>query len=248
MESKKSEKSNLENFSRLFILLGLVLSLFITYMAIEQETADTGAGDGAAYTTNLQDDDEDIPETDQDMVIEPPKPQEAAPPPPVLEDIEVVEDDAEVEESVIATTESTEEDKIEIEEIEEVEIVEEVIEDVNFRVIEDAPIYPGCKGTKAQIKKCFSSSVNKFVSKKFNADLAQELGLQPGKKRISVQFTVSKSGKIEGIRVRAPHKRLEKEARRVVGLLPKITPGKQRGKAVGVKFNLPIVFEVLDDY
>jgi protein TonB len=248
MQSKKSEKSNLENYSKLFILLGLTLSLFFAYSALEYETADGGVGDGEAYTTNMKDDEEDVPETVQELEIEPPKPQDAAPPPPVLEELEVVEDDAEVEEAIIQSTETDETEEIEIEEIEEVEIVEEVVEDVSFRVIEDAPIFPGCKGNKAAVKKCFSSSVNKFVAKKFNTELAQELGLSPGKKRISVQFTVGKSGQIQDIRVRAPHKRLEKEARRVVGLLPKITPGKQRGKPVGVKFTLPIVFEVMDDF
>ena len=38
------------------------------------------------------------------------------------------------------------------------------------------------------------------------------------------------------------NKELEKEARRVVGLIPKMKPGKQRGKPVRVQFNLPIRF------
>jgi len=247
MQSKKSEKSNLENFSRLFLLLGLVLSLFIVYKAVEMET-DVSA-DEFTYSSKLSSDDEDIPDIPEEEII-PEEPQEAAPPPPkpVLEDIEVVEDEEEIEETIVQDTEATEEEVIEIEEIEEVEIVEEVIEDVKFSKIENAPVFPGCKGSKAQIKKCFNESVHKFISKKFNADLAQELGLSPGKKRINVQFTVGHTGAIKDVRVMAPHKRLEKEARRVVGLLPKITPGKQRGKPVGVQFYLPIVLEVTDDF
>ena len=43
---------------------------------------------------------------------------------------------------------------------------------------------------------------------------------------------------------RAPHKRLQQEAIRVVKLLPKMIPGKQRGRPVGVKYSLPIAFKV----
>ncbi|HBO29337.1 MAG TPA: energy transducer TonB, partial [Leeuwenhoekiella sp.] len=45
---------------------------------------------------------------------------------------------------------------------------------------------------------------------------------------------------------RGPHPRLEQEAARVIKLLPQMTPGMQRGKAVGVLYSLPIVFQVQD--
>jgi protein TonB len=48
------------------------------------------------------------------------------------------------------------------------------------------------------------------------------------------------------VRARAPHPRLVKEATRVVNLLPKMKPGKQRGKAVVVPYSLPIIFQVQD--
>lgn len=245
MQSKKSAKSNLENYNKLFMLLGLVLALLIAYIAIEHKTMEDANDMVMAYTTNMSDEDEDIPETEQK--IEEIKPEEKkAPPPPVLEEIEVVEDDEEIEESVIESTETNEEEEVVIEEIEEVEIVEEVIEDVPFSIIEDVPVYPGCKGNKKALRNCLSKSVQKFVSKKFNVDLAQDLGLTPGKKRIFVMFKIDKNGNIVGVRARAPHKRLEAEAKRVVSLLPKMKPGKQRGRAVGVKYSLPISFIVQD--
>ena len=37
---------------------------------------------------------------------------------------------------------------------------------------------------------------------------------------------------------------LDKEAKRVVGLLPKFKPGKQQGKAVRVQYVLPIMFKL----
>ena len=48
------------------------------------------------------------------------------------------------------------------------------------------------------------------------------------------------------VRSRAPHPRLEKEAARVINMLPKMKPGKQRGKPVIVPYSLPITFQVQD--
>lgn len=241
MEAKKNSRSNLENFSKLFMLLGLVLALLVTYGAIEfkSKVEDTNF---AADTNKKVDDEEDIPETDQKM--EEIKPQDLPPPPPVLEDIKVVEDNKQIVETVVESTETNEQQKVVIHEIKEVEVEEEVIEDVPFHIIEDAPVYPGCKGGKEELKKCFSEKVQKLVNDKFNMELANELGLTPGKQRINVMFKIDKTGKITDIQARAPHKRLEAEAIRVVSLLPQMTPGKQRGRAVPVKYSLPITFLV----
>ena len=76
-----------------------------------------------------------------------------------------------------------------------------------------------------------SEKITKFVQRKFNTDLAGDLGLS-GRQRISVIFKIDKNGDVVGVRARAPHPRLVKEATRVVNLLPKMKPGKQRGKAV----------------
>jgi protein TonB len=75
--------------------------------------------------------------------------------------------------------------------------------------------------------------------------LAQDLGLTEGMKRISVQFIIDKNGMVTNIKARAPHPRLQKEAIRIIKLLPKMSPGRQRNKAVNVRYNLPIGFRVI---
>ena len=90
-----------------------------------------------------------------------------------------------------------------------------------------------------------SEKISKFVQRKFNTDLAGDLGLT-GRQRISVIFKINKTGDVTGVRARAPHPRLEKEAQRVINLLPKMQPGKQRGVAVTVPYSLPIIFQVQD--
>jgi protein TonB len=216
MEIKKNPKSNLENYSKLFMQLGLVLALFVTYVAIEKKTFDRQFGDLGDVNMNAD----------------------------MEEEIEVVEDEKEVEETVIESTETDESEAVEVEEIEEVEEAEEVIEDVPFTIIEDVPVFPGCKGNKKELKSCFNKKMQKHFQRKFNADLPNDLGLAPGKKRIIMLFKIDRQGDIVGIIAKAPHPKLQKEAIRIIKLLPKMKPGRQRGKAVGVKYTLPMRIDV----
>jgi len=240
MEPKKNPKSDVSRNSSIYFAVGLALMLAFTYMSINYKSYDKS--DIALDSLNLDDElEEEIPITEQLVTPPPPPP----PPPAAPEIIEVVEDEEEVEETVIESTET--EMDTEIVEVEEVE-VEEVEEDVEvpFSVIENVPIFPGCenkKGNSAK-RKCMSDKVQKFVNRKFNTDLASDLGLPPGTKRIYVQFKIDKSGNVSSVAARAPHPGLEKEAKRVIGLLPKMKPGKQRGKAVIVPYSLPIAFQV----
>ena len=241
MEPKKNPQSDVRRNSSIYFAVGLVLMLLVTNLAINYKTYDKS--DIALDGLNLDDElEEEVPITEQLVTPPPPPP----PPPPAPEVIEVVEDEEEVEETVIESTE-TEQDA-EIVEVEDVEVeeVEEILE-VPFAVIENVPVFPGCenkKGNDAK-KKCMSDKIAKFVNKKFNTDLASDLGLS-GRQRISVGFKVDRSGNVTNIYARAPHPGLEKEAKRVIGLLPKMKPGMQRGKAVTVPYGLPIVFQVQD--
>ena len=239
MEIKKNPKSNLENYSKLFVQLGLVLALFITYVAIENKTYDKVYGD--LGESNMSADVEEETIEIQQEITPPPK---NTPPPPAPEKIEVVEDEQEVEETIIESTETDEDEAVTVEEIEEVEEEEDVVEDVPFSIIEDVPVFPGCKGSKAQKKACLNQKMNKHIQRYFDADLANELGLSPGKKRIFLVFKIGKTGKIEDIQARAPHPRLKQEAIRIAKKLPKMEPGKQRGRPVRVGYTLPITFNV----
>ncbi|MDO9260602.1 MAG: energy transducer TonB [Flavobacteriaceae bacterium] len=239
MKIKKSPKATLENYNKLFMQLGLVLALLVVHLAIEYKTYDrviTQLGDNMMAAVE----EEDIPLT-QRIETAPPPP---APPPSIPDKIEIKKDDEKIIETKLKSTESDEKVAVKVREIVEVKEEEDVVEDVPFAIIEDVPVFPGCTGTKEQKRDCLNDKINQHVGKKFNAELAQELGLSPGKKRISVMFTINKNGDIVDIQARAPHVRLEKEAIRVIESLPKMQPGKQRGRPVGVKYSLPITFNV----
>lgn len=116
-----------------------------------------------------------------------------------------------------------------------------------FAMVEKAPVYSGCDenmGNQA-LKECMSSQIGTLVSKNFNTKLIKTLNLPSGKYRISVAFKVNKEGNIIGIKAKAPHPDLEKEAVRIVKLIPKLDkPGIQKGKPVIVPYGFPIKFVV----
>lgn len=237
MEPKKNPKADLNKRGILFFQIGMVIMLFISWQAIEFKTYDKSLIDIGSL--NLDDEDEEeIPITE--FVPPPPPP---PPPPPAPEIIEVVEDDEDIEETIIESTETSQDQ--EIFELEAIEEAEEEITDVPFAVIENVPIYPGCENLRNndERKKCMSDNITRFVTRNFNSELANDLGLS-GRQRISVMFKIDTRGNVVDVRSRAPHPRLEAEAKRVIERLPGMTPGKQRGKAVNVSYSLPIVFQV----
>lgn len=240
MEPKKNPKADLTKRSILFLQMGLILVLFITYVAIEWKTYDRTAYD--ADQLDLGELEEEVIPITELPNLPPPPP----PPPPAPEIIEIVEDEEEVEETIIESTETHQDEIVEVKEVVEA-VKEEIIADVPFAVIENVPIYPGCESltNNDQRKKCMSEKIDEFVKKKFNADLGSQLGLT-GVNRVIVQFKIDKDGNVTDVRSRAPHPRLEQEAARVINSLPKMQPGKQRGKPVGVMYSLPIVFQVQD--
>ena len=233
MQIKKDPKADLTKNSNLYFAIGLAVILFISWRAIEWKTYDK-SGYGYEALNIDDDDDEDVPITEQIKTPPPPPP-----PPPAPEIIEVVEDEEEIEETIIESTETDQEEIVEIVEVEEE--FEDV--DVPFAVIEDVPIYPGCERVaKSKRRDCFQEQINKHIRKNFRyPEIAQEMGIQG---RVYVNFVIDKDGSITSIRMRGPDKNLEKEAQRIISKLPRMTPGKQRGRAVRVPFSIPITFRL----
>ncbi len=242
----KTHTNKLQKNSGLFLQLGLVLTLAIVYALFEHQTE---INVPIAYKSNPKPQDSDI--YMYDVQVERVKVKEPQRKVLIAKQKFIEEfDKSDVDDKVETTLDFNPEDKVTpvdvISKLVNIAPEDDFIEDVPFAIIEDAPIYPGCekKKEKEAMKKCFSDKISKFVARKFNGDLASVLRLSKGKQTIFVQFTITKTGEIEINGAKAAHKRLEKEGERVVGLLPKMSPGKQRGKPVNVKYMLPIRFNV----
>ena len=105
-------------------------------------------------------------------------------------------------------------------------------EEVVFQVVEEMPEFPGGMG-----------EAMKFLAKNIKYPVAAQQARIEG--RVIVQFVVERDGSISDIHtVRSVSPELDAEAIRVVSLMPKWNPGKQRGKAVAVKYTMPIIFRL----
>ena len=247
MEIKKNPKFRLENYSLLFLQIGLVLSLFTVYVLLEYKTYKSQIAEFESVHLSSEEE-EDALVIHRIQPVSPP----LKPPPVISEVFEIIKNTENLEETIIQTTETDEHeavkaftDSVEMEGIVEYQEVEEITEDVPFTVIEDVPVFPGCKGDRQELKVCFSKKIRAYVSRKFDVNLANDLGLSEGRKRISVMFTIDTKGAVTEIKARAPHPRLEREVIRIIKSLPKMTPGKQRGTPVNVRYYLPIAFQIV---
>ena len=104
--------------------------------------------------------------------------------------------------------------------------------DMVFDVVEVMPQYPG--GQIAMLKY--------FMENIKYPEQAMKKGIQG---RVAVSFIVEKDGSISNVKpVLSVHPLLDKEAVRVVKSMPKWSPGKQNGKPVRVRFNVPVMFKL----
>ena len=101
-----------------------------------------------------------------------------------------------------------------------------------FDMVEQMPQFPGGQAEMMQ-----------FISKNMKyPTIAQENGTQG---RVTCQFVVGADGKVRDVKVlRGVDPYLDKEAVRVIMSMPKWIPGKQNGKAVSVKYTIPVMFRL----
>ena len=108
---------------------------------------------------------------------------------------------------------------------------------------EKVPVFPGCEDMNESEKKdCFQNKIYQHISKNFRyPEIAQKQGIQG---RVIIQFVVGKDGNVSGIKTRGPDPILEKEAVRIISLLPKIKPAEIEGRKVRVPFSTSITFKL----
>ena len=227
MEVKKSPKADLEGRKSTWLLIGYVVVLAFMFVAFEWSRRDVKI-DVSQTVSDIVFEEEIIPITET--------PEQQAPPPPeapkVAELLEIVDNKEEVQE----TTQVMNEDHVAKVDVTykppQAVVEEEPEEQVIFDVVESMPEFPGGQAALMQ-----------YLAKNIKyPTISQENGTQG---RVIVQFVVNKDGGIVDAKVvRSVDPYLDKEALRVVGTMPKWTPGKQRNKPVRVKYTLPVMFRL----
>jgi protein TonB len=108
------------------------------------------------------------------------------------------------------------------------------------QIIEDMPVYKGCEGNTAELKKCFQQKLTEHFSNHFRyPKRAKKLGVRG---RFIVVFEIDVEGQLNVKEVKGPDQDqlIEMEINRVFSNFPKVIPGKFIGKPVAVKYSMPI--------
>jgi TonB family protein len=110
-------------------------------------------------------------------------------------------------------------------------------------ILSQVPVFPGCeKLSETKKRECFQDKMNRHIAKNFRyPEIAQKKGIQG---RIIILFVIGKDGNVTGIKTRGPDPILEKEAVRIISLLPKIKPAEVGGVKVRFPFSIPIEFKL----
>ena len=227
MEIKKSEHADLERGKGTSLLIGFVIALSVMFVALEWTQREV-EDNSELYTAK------DVSLNEEMIPITLPEKKTVPPPPAAVtkaEIIEIVEDDADIEEDIMASTEDNVE-WVDLDDYDVVEVEPEPEEEEIFMVVEDQPEFPG--GTAALLE-----YLRKNI--KYPA-ICRENNIQG---RVLVTFIVNKDGAIvEPEVVKSVNPSLDKEALRVISTMPNWKPGSQRGKPVRVKYTVPVNFRL----
>ncbi len=219
MELKKHPSADLKRKYALFLSIGLLISLTLVTTAFEWKTYGTMMMNLDAVMAQ----NDEIPEIMPATVIPPP------PKPP--KEIKIIE---------VPNDEKVDEIKIEIDLPEFDDPVEDIISYVeppaeepatmDFIFVETQPSFEG--GIEAFYR---------YVGKNMNyPGKAKRAGIEG---KVFVSFVIDKDGSITDVKVlKGIGAGCDEEAIKVLQNAPKWNPGKQRGKAVKVRMQLPIIF------
>jgi len=229
MIAKKSSKADLERKRFAFFQIGLLIAGSVTLLAFEYSSA--SAEEKKVVVTN--DGPSAVvfdPDVYEDVVQEKPEPQERQQSTVItmpVDDITVV--NKKMNANVVYTTHIVVTDPC----LDCKEIgggIED--EDETLWVSEVDPEFVG--GYKKMME---------FIQNNVNyPELQREMGIEGV---VNVQFVVNKDGSISNVTTDGSmNKELEKEARRVISMMPNWKPGEQAGKPVSVRYTVPINFVI----
>ena len=236
MEANKTVNEEMQGQKSTNLLIGYVLSLALMFVAFEYTQREVKVvEEGKIYDYKMEED--MIPITQQEETMAPPP----AAAPTVMEVINEVEDDTELPEEEIQTTEEVNQAITTVVGTGAPSaavsgpsgpVVEADDDDRIFDVVEENAQFPG--GDEACMK--WLQEHIKYPQ------ICIEQNVQG---RVYVGFVVNRDGSIVDVKIiKSPDNNLSKEAERVVKLMPKWKPAKQGNKTVRSRFNLPVNFRL----
>ena len=214
-------------------LLGLILVLALCYVALEWNATETGDDEiDPIDLTDLMHETEMVPMSNEEIItqLEEKQPSEKG------EKLNIVDDDVEVDPHEEEMTNDDEQLLKELEEQQEDKALAPLEVDpqnpLNFHVVEDLPQYPG--GAVEFLK---------WLTRNLRyPTLARERKTQG---KVVAVFYVEKDGSITGIKItKSLSPECDREALRVLRLMPNWQPGIYHDEPCRTKVQIPIVFKL----
>ena len=230
METKKSSKANLEKDISLNFLMGIVVGLAILFVGFEWGEKDIEVATSSGVADIIIE--EEIDATIQEEEPPPPPPEPEIP--KEMDIITVVEDQMEVESIDFTSEDDASHAQVEVFTPSQgiVEEEEEMDENHVWEYVDKMPEFPGGKDV-----------LTKWIADNTNyPQIAIENGYTGV---VYCSFVVNTDGSVVDVTVaRGSHIYLDREALRVLNMLPKFIPGEQMGKPVRVKYSVPVRFSL----
>jgi protein TonB len=226
MEAKKSPKADLENRKGLFLEIGLIVILALAFLAFNIKKYEREQVEAISRTVVDEVEETVLNTEEQEKPPEPEPVQEQ-----VLTDIEVVDNDAVIENEVDMSAFTEEVLNVDV----SAPIVEEKEEEVEEEVVIIPDVNPEFGGGEAKLYEYLQENIQ-------YPQLARDGGITG---KVYVQFVVEKDGSITNVQVKRDiGGGCGDEAKRVVKAMPKWKPGKVGGRTVRSQFVLPVNFNL----
>ena len=237
MESKKTSKADLNEKRGTFFVLGIILALSLLFVSLEYTSKEFDSFLEDEYLDDLAQDFELLPSMDEEEELETASPQERTT--VLTENIKVTEEvPSEIDNTSIPTPlieqEVTEDITNEKETDEQTppNVAEQAEEPIQFRIVEQYPEFPGGM-----------TEYMKWLTRNLRyPDIARSQKIQG---KVVVQFIVNQDGTIADAKVvKSVNPHLDREAMRVIRMMPSWKPGIQDNKPCKTMVAVPIVFKL----
>ncbi len=217
------------------MLIGYVLVLAAIFVAFEWTQREVKIVEDNEVVYDMAVEEDMIPITRQEQIVQAPPPAAAPATPEILD---VVDNEEELPEEEIQTSEETNQSittstgtgaPTAVVAGPPAPVVEDVEDDRILDVPEEQAEFPG--------------DVYAWLNKNIKyPSICQEQGIQG---RVNVQFVINRDGSIVDVKVvRSPNEDLSAEAERVVKMMPKWKPARQGNKPVRQRYTLPVMFRL----
>ena len=237
MESKKTSKADLNEKRGTFFVLGIILALSLLFVSLEYTSREFDSFLDDEYLDDLAQDFELLPSMDEEEELETTSPQERTT--VLTENIKVTNEvPSEIDNTSIPTPlveqEVTDDMTNEKETDEQTppNVAEQAEEPIQFRIVEQYPEFPGGM-----------TEYMKWLTRNLRyPDIARSLKIQG---KVVVQFIVNQDGSIADAKVvKSVNPHLDREAMRVIRMMPSWKPGIQDNKPCKTMVAVPIVFKL----